>query len=190
MTETLETHVPEGTTKVMQRVAAEPAFRKILYKILDFCQSPRSSAQVEQEVLSYPEMQASLQPYQVLLTWLVQCAGIEQAAAEGEPFLWRTTPAGMHVARISSLGERLALLAAQSQVYRDIYHQILQSCVVPKTKEEIESMLHDNPALENSGMYPSFFIGELEEAGGLDWADTWRTTEAGKTFLNEWFAHK
>jgi hypothetical protein len=172
-----------ANTKILQKISAEPAYRAVLYKILAYCDPTRSYIDVEQTILSFPEMTVALQSPQILLSWLVESGGIEQIATEDGEAMWCTTPDGRNVVRSESYGNRLVRLLAQETIYRDICLQVLQSCVSPKSRIEIESMLRGNPVLEDSKVYASFFIEALEEAGGLEWDQKWKTTKAGKDFL-------
>jgi len=191
MSETTEPQDFEtATAKVLQRITSEPAYRAALYKILDFCRTERSTAAIKEEVHSYPEMRLALQSPQVLLSWLVQAGGIELIEDEKGSQVFVTTQAGRNVVRLESPIRRIGHLLAQDLDYRDIYLQVLQSCLAPKTKGEIEAMLDGNPVLENPKVYPSFVIGKLEEAGGLEWDGKWRTTQRGKEFLDEGVVRK
>lgn len=188
-----ETKEPQSlesmTATVLRKVAAESAYRAVLYKILEFCETARSFAVIEQEILSYPEMKTALQSPKVLLSWLVESGGIERIALPAEEEkqeepTWRTTEAGKNVVRLESPGNRLARLFTQEPVYRDVFLQVLRACVAPKSRGEIEAMLKGNPILESPKVYASFFIEKLEQAGGLEWSEKWQTTPIGKTFMD------
>ena len=56
--------------------------------------------------------------------------------------------------------------------------------MVPKSRGEIEALLRGDPLLENPKIYASFFIDALELAGGIAWDEKWRTTPAGKEFVD------
>ena len=173
-----------ATKKILQRISAEPADKIILHKVLAFCETARSYSQIWHEIRSFPEMKVALQPPQVLVKWLVQFGGIEQIVAEDQEPTWRTTPAGRNVVRIEKPGNWLEQLLAREPIYNEIYVQVLQSCVAPKTKGEIESLLRGNRVVDNFKVYASFFIEGLERAGGLEWDKKWRTTQAGRTFIH------
>jgi hypothetical protein len=186
MPETIESQELERATgKVLQRIRSEPAHRSVLYKILDFCGTERSTAAINKEVNSYPEMQPAFQSPQVLLSWLIQAGGIEPIEDEKGAQVFITTKAGRNVVRLESPNGRIEHLLAEDLVYHDIYLQVLHACLTSKSKGEIESMLCGNPVLENPMVYPSFIIGRLEEAGGLEWDGKWRTTQPGKDYLDE-----
>lgn len=182
--ETSELQDLEGTTaKILQRISVEPADKIALCKVLVFCESARSYSEIWNEVQSYPEMKVSLQTPQTLLKWLVEAGGIEQMAVEGSEPKWQTTLAGRNVVRIENPANRLDQLLTKDPVYRDVFAQVLQSCLVPRTRSEIESMLSRNALLESPKIYPSYFIETLEQAGGLAWDGNWRTTQAGREIV-------
>ncbi len=174
-----------ATTRVLKKVSAEPAYTAVLYKILEFCEPSRSWDEIARKVASLPEMKTALQSPRVLLSWLVESGGVEQISAEAgdKSPRWRTTEAGMNLVRGESPSNRLMQMLARNPIYRDVYLNVLRSCAVPKARTEIESMLEDNPALENPKVYASVFIDSLERAGGLEWNEKWRTTEAGDALV-------
>ncbi|MCL2892869.1 hypothetical protein [Brenneria tiliae] len=184
--ETIESQdLNNAITRILQRISCEPAQRMVLYKMLSLCETARSAVEIEQALLSYPEMKVVLQPPSVLLAWLAQAGGVEQLAGEDSAPRWRTTPAGRHVVRREHPTARLTRLLAQEPVYRPLYLQVLQACVVPKTKSGIDAMLRDNPLFEHPKVYASYFIEALEQAGGLEWNDGWQTTRSGIKVIDE-----
>jgi hypothetical protein len=182
--ETSESQDLEGiTAKILQRISAEPADKISLCKILVFCESARSYSEIWNEAQSYPEMKASLQTPQTLLKWLVEAGGIDQVAVEGPEPKWQTTLAGRNVVQIENPANQLEQLLAKDPIYREVFLQVLQSCWVPRSRSEIESMLSSNALLESPKIYPSYFIETLEQAGGLAWDGNWRTTQAGREIV-------
>lgn len=174
----------ESTTeKIRRRISSEPACRAALYKLLVFCESARSNVDVEQKVLSFPEMKVALQSPQVLLSWLVKAGGIEQIAAEGEEPSWHTTIAGKSVVISESSDDRLTRLLAQETAYADIYLRVLELCVSPETRAQIESIFKGSMIIENLKVETSFFIDKLEVAGGIEWNGRWTITQAGMDCL-------
>lgn len=177
-------NLERATAKLLRRITAEPAYKAVLYKILVYCDPARSCADVERTILSFPEMKNALPSPQTLLSWLVESGGIEQVTADKNEPVWCTTAAGRNVVGMESGENRLGRLLARETVYHDTYLQILQFCVLPKSRKEIESALEGNPVLEHPKVYASFFIEALEEAGGLEWNEKWETTQAGRDFLD------
>jgi len=71
-------------------------------------------------------------------------------------------------------------MLAEEPRYREVYDRLLEYCVEPRTRAEIEALLQNHPALESPKIYPGYLIDRLESAGGLEWTGKWRTTLAGK----------
>jgi len=181
-------NLEEVMAKVHQRIVSEPAYKIILYKMLTFCQVARSSTDITKEVLSYPDMKGSLQSVSVLLSWLIECGGIEDVVVAGmdrNNLVLRTTVAGKAVLDKENSGDKLAELFIHEPNYHGVYMQLLATCVSPKTRVEIEAMLRGNPILESPKVYANYFIETLETAGGLEWRDKWQTTRMGVMVVTE-----
>lgn len=166
--------------EILDLISSEPSYRLVFYKILKFCETPRLASEVEEEVLSFPEMKTAIHFPNILLGWLGEVGGIERVVVE-EKERWQTTDAGKKVAEMEAPEKRLLELIAKEPVYSEVYTQVLKFCQTPRTRAEIEELLQGNPVMEELKVYPTFFIQGLEEAGGLEWVDQkWRTTEAAK----------
>jgi len=169
--------------KILDRISSEPGYGLVFYKVLRFCETPRSTVEVEEEVLSFPEMKTAIHSPNILLGWLEEVGGIERVVVEEEE-RWQTTDAGKKAAEVEAPEKRLLELLSKEPVYSDIYMQVLIFCQTPRKRTEIEEMLEGNPVMEKPKVYPGFFITGLEEAGGLEWVNKhWRTTEVGKGVL-------
>jgi hypothetical protein len=192
----------EKVEKTKTLIASEPRYRLVIYKMLKFCEAPRSTSEVEQEALSFPEMKTAIHSPGILLGWLAEAGGVERVAVpargstlpappetpgEGEEETqekWQTTEAGKQVAEMEAPQKRLLELIAQEPAYSEIYRQVIGFCQTPRQRAEIEKLLQGNPVMEKPKVYPTFFIQGLEEAGGLEWVDNrWRTTQVGKGVL-------
>jgi len=176
--------VANAEKKILDLISSEPAYRLVLYKILKFCETPRSAAEVEEEILSFPEMKTAIYSPIILLGWLEGVGGVERVTVGEKEDRWQTTEAGKKVAAIEAPAKRLLELLAKEPVYHDIYMQVLRFCQTPRARTEIESLLEGNPVMEKPKVYPTFFIQGLEEAGGLEWVERhWQTAEVGKGVL-------
>jgi hypothetical protein len=187
--------VADTEKTILDRVIREPGYRRALYKILKYCETPRLISDVEHEIRVFPEMKTAIHEPHVLLGWLEDVGGIERVAPgrgeEAEEEIeeetqekWRTTQAGKKVAEMEAPHRKLLKLLAGEPSYRQIYVQVLDFCQSPRKRTEIEELLKGNPAMEKPQVYPSFFIEGLENTGGLEWIDNrWWTTEAGKGVL-------
>lgn len=179
----------DAEERIVKLLAGEPAYRSALYKILVFCETPRTPTEVDEAVRAFPEMKVPFLTPQTLLSWLVRAGAIAQVSlpqGEGqkEETGWQTTEAGRRAAQREEPGRRLRELLAEQARYREIYLQVLRFCEVPRTRVEVEKLLDGNPLMEEPKVYASYFLQNLEARGGVEWADNrWRTTQAGKGLL-------
>ena len=180
----LKTAAPEGGVtpeKILKRINAEPAYRLILQRLIAFCSEPRSSREIYDELLYYPEMRTAAHTPKMLLKWMVEAGAIAGHAGEGrETALWLTTEAGMEAVAGHDPAERLRRLLEEEPAYADIYRKILEFCSEEHSLPDIEYLLYAHPALQNPKIYPSYLVDRLEFAGALEWTGKWRATETGK----------
>jgi len=166
--------------EILDLISSEHCYRPVFYKTLKFCETPRLASEVEEEIISFPEMKTAIHSPDILLGWLEEAGGIERAVMEEEEG-WQTTDAGKKVEEMKAPEKRLLELIAKEPVYSEVYTQVLKFCQTPRTRAEIEELLEGNPALEKPGVAPGFFVQSLEEARGLEWvSNRWRTTEVAK----------
>lgn len=163
--------------QIQKRIAHEPSFKTILYKILFTCKNAKAFSVLEQEVLAYPEMKLPLQTPQVLLSWLKECEAICECVQEDASSLWQTTQAGECALEEEMKEDRIESLFVNDAHYTPVYKKVLEFCKVGKSRMEIESHLAQHPLLENPKIYASYFIDALEKAGGLVWESHWKTTQ-------------
>jgi hypothetical protein len=174
---------PATAEQVLDRIAAEPAHRLILPKLLEFCITPHTTSEIKEWLMRFPEMQTAFHPPELLLKWMIQSGGIAPACENPSLEHWRTTEAGREALASNSPFDRLRRLLIEEPAYKEIYRQILEFCVAAKSISEIEGLLRANPVLENPKVYPNYIVDRLETAGGLEWTGQWLATEAGKLFL-------
>lgn len=169
--------------KIVERVYGEPAYTASLYHILEYCREPQTLVAIESESSLMPSMKNSLHRPEVLFSWLLRVGALEEVPGSSNDVSWCTTPDGWEALRICSPDERLSSLAATSDSKLDVYRQLLEACLTPQSRVEIETLLQGNSLLEESQLSPSYFVGNLEDAGGLCWDGAWKTTPAGRHFL-------
>lgn len=162
---------------IRERIAAEPAYKVVLYKMLSSCKEPRTFLELEAEVLAFPEMNVPLQTVQVLLSWLLGCEGVKEIVKSEAPSLWVTTDAGLMALEKELQEDKLEALFISEATYKTIYLRVLKFCKDAKSRMEIEAHLEGEPLLENPKIYASYFIDTLETAGGLVWNGSWKTTQ-------------
>ena len=170
--------------KLLDRIMQEPSYRLVLYKILKFCETPRSAAETEKEILAYPEMKTAVLSPNVLLSRLQESGGLERVVEE-KAERWHTTEVGKKVLEMETPGKRILELMSKEPEYSEIYVQVLGFCQTPRTRAEIEESLKGNPVTQELKVYPAFCIQRLEDVGGIEWVDQhWRTTASGKGALD------
>ena len=166
--------------EILDLISSEHSYRLVFYKTLKFCETPRLASEVEEEVLSFPEMKTAFHSPTILLGWLEEAGGIERVVIE-EQEGWQTTEAGKKLDEMKAPEKRLLELIAKEPAYSEVYTQVLKFCQTPRTRAEIEELLEGDPALEEPGVVPGFFVQSLEEARGLEWVNNrWQTTEVAK----------
>jgi hypothetical protein len=174
----------DAVKKLSRRIAAEPAYQSILYKILVFCETPRPVTQIQEQVLAFPEMLNAAHSPALLLSWLQEAGGIEKIAVGRKEESCRTTPIGQRFVEAESPVKKITALFAAELNGQEIFKQVLEFCRTPRSRVEIEDWLDSNPRLEELGVRPAFFVERLEDAGGLEWSDKhWCTTPAGIAIL-------
>ena len=101
---------------------------------------------------------------------------------------FETTDAGAAVYGRLEPGARLADLLQTQAARKDTYCELLEFCLTPRSREEVERLLEDRDILEldapgDQPLKPSVFVDRLERAGVLVWRGKWSTGEAGRTYL-------
>jgi hypothetical protein len=85
---------PVSAEGIRRRIEAEPAFRGPLWRLLEFCVTPRAEKDIFGWMRPFPEIRAGSCPPETLLLWMVEAGAIERLPGEEG---WRTTPAGKNV---------------------------------------------------------------------------------------------
>jgi hypothetical protein len=174
-----------GQRRILELMSIHGEYRQVFYKIMRFCMDPHPFMRVQEEILSYPEMETALQPADVLLKWLENAGGIVQFT-EGEEGRWRTTEVGKKIVAQEAPMKKIQSLLDDEPDFREVFLELLAFCETPHTIAEIKDAFKGKPILSERNVYPAYFVHTLEEFGGLIWKDKeWRTTEAGKGVLME-----
>jgi hypothetical protein len=160
------------------KIASEPASREIMYKTLNYCFTPRPLEEVKTQIRKWVGAKAMLHSAQAIVNCLLESGGLETLKNESAMEL-QTTPAGKTVADAAAPNKRLIRLFRSSPEYADIFISIIRACAQPKTTQQIESMLADNEIMARENIFASYFIGELEDAGALEWDVKWVSTQSG-----------
>lgn len=170
--------------KIQTRIKLEPGFEAILYKMLDMCKEAKTLAEIETEVISFPQMKVVLQTPQILLSWLFHCGGIKELSQEEHASMWITTPAGLIALEKDKSVDKLEELFMNEPEYKPIYLCVLEFCKKARSLMDIETLLADNELMENPKIYPNYFINTLEKTGSLVWDGHWATTQSALVKLS------
>lgn len=176
---------------IIDRINAEPAYRNLLYKIMDFFREEHSSSEFQLECLTWPEMKVVIQTPLILLSWLVNCNAVVEIKSsiitkeEKTDFHWKTTATGIEVLNIQNPDNQLKnLIDNEDSIYQPVFKEVLKACLVPHSRTDIEKMLDGRSYLETPKVYASYFLEALEKAGGLEFDNKWKTTLAGEALVN------
>lgn len=164
------------TNSILTRLSAEPANRRILYELLVRCEEGRTMDELDGLFRGITAGSTPQYALSVYVSWLTQWNALEKTGDDRE-VIFRTTPEGRTAAGAVSPTNRLGILFGREPRHAALYTKVLRVCVEAKTRQDVESSL--DGVLEETGFYPSYFIGELEEAGGLVWNGKWQTTDSG-----------
>ncbi|MDR3763530.1 MAG: hypothetical protein P4M01_05480 [Acidobacteriota bacterium] len=176
---------PEPHQVIQQRIASEPGDRASLLKILALCQVPRPTAEVYTTVQGYAEMAVSIHTPQILVCWLLECGALRPIGEPGENEMLETTEAGRCEVESQNCGQLLRQLLEREPEYRREFLEVLELCVSPRTRSEVEDALESHAPADRPPVLVSFYLDALEHAGGIEWNHKWQTTEVAKHLLRE-----
>lgn len=182
--EHLSIDVNQKTDHLFQRIAAETECRDVLCKILVHCLTPRTAAETTDFIISSTIGRTLLHPPQMLIAWLIEGCGLEaRIISKGVINIW-TSDIGKAVLELTSSSRRLRTLLSGETEYGTVFIGILGMCLEPKRLGEIEEALASTAVMQEQNILASYFISELENAGGLEWIGKWQTTPAGAEFIS------
>ncbi|MDR2400486.1 MAG: hypothetical protein LBD73_02400 [Deferribacteraceae bacterium] len=161
---------------ITRRIEEEPASKNILYSILKFCIECRTIEDVAAYFEKITQNSATLHSCGTYVSWLLKLNAIERTDS-----LFKTTPEGTVIVNELSYANRLKALFEKRPEFRNYFIKILQACVEPKSKDDLEEMFDD--VYKATGLYLSYFTAELEDAGGLVWMGKWKTTDDGTALI-------
>ena len=178
----------ERVALIEGRLAREPRYRLALYRLLSFCEGPRTLEEIDAEVSGYPEMAVSPYSPRTLLSWLVGPGAVMSLEDEGEEdaLLFQITGEGVEVLSSYRNSTPLARLFESYPLYEEGFRRVLRACKQPLSREGVDELFRGDPLLENpKKIYPSFFLDKLESVGGLVFDGGWTTTDEGAEFLGD-----
>ena len=178
--------------------------------MLGFCRERRPLAEVELFVQDLPEFGYETQSPYLLIRALERAGGVVcvELDDQGEPVTperkegldedeiddlvfeldFETTDAGVAVYERLTPGVRLADLLESQSARKDTYCELLEYCLTPRSREEVERLLEGRDILwldapGDQPLKPSVFIDRLERSGVLVWRGKWVTGAEGRSYL-------
>jgi len=173
----------EAVSMLTASIQAEPESRDILYKTLIFCQTERTAEEIESQINIWTTNRTILHKPQALLSLLIQEGGLLQSKGDEGQIILHTTDAGSKAANTNCPSNRLGKLLSRDTDSCDIYLKIMEACKSGRTLDELEDIVPPVEIVNEDNMLASYFVGELEDAGGLEWNIKWHKTEAGHEAL-------
>ncbi len=165
---------------ILNIITSETKYRIVYYKILNLCTTPIPSKNLVEKINTFPELQNSVMDSAQLIKSLEEVGAIEKYSGEDQEFIWKITEAGQSVHKREAPDLRVLDLFMQEPEYIKFYKEILDFCLYPRQRQEIEKKI--KPITEKKGViYPQYFIANLESVGALEWVDhKWQTTSIGQ----------
>jgi hypothetical protein len=176
-----ESTEPPGIA-LLKRIKGEPAYRDLMYEILAFSVTPKTIEEIETMFNGLTEGRTTLQSARTLISWLVEWEALLLIVEEDKPQKWQASETGEFVVKALAPADRLTAIMNNGDKANLL--KLLTNLSEPKTRQELEDILGGDKLFGEIGVYPSYFIGLLEEAGGIEWNGKWRLTKTGKEFVN------
>ena len=97
---------------------------------------------------------------------------------------WLSSAAALKVIDGINPALEIAAMLDDEPQYREVYLRILGFCAAaPRSKEQINAVVDDDPLLQKPRHYSGYFIDRLDACGALEWRPGWEATPAGRGFL-------
>lgn len=158
-----------------------PAYRLVLCDVLSFCRTVRKGGEIDTEVERLMASQVTVFAPVTLRGWLERAGGLSCERLENGTETCTTTPAGLAYLEANDPVECLRAVVDSDPQYRELFLHMLNFCLTPRDKDQIEETVYDHKFLEREkSPYPTAFLGVLEDAGAIRWDGQWSTTAIGK----------
>lgn len=189
-----------------------PARRNAVLGILGFLLQARTPEEVREEVARIQAHDASAYSAGSYSALLEEAGAIERLSADGSAwdsarrqpqvveedgqrffqpgptlsFVWKATEAGRVVCAENAPALLLARLIGFDEKYLVIYERVLRLCAEDaRPIETINACVDHDPLVQDPPLKASYFVDRLERSGALIWDGAWKTTPAGRAWLNE-----
>lgn len=200
----------EGAGRAYQAlVKSQPSSRIVFWKILGFCQMPRSSDEMKAFVADLQAHRRSVYEAADYCRMLEECQCLKRVDAEGRPYdsmlaeptlievdgqeclvaaqpsmlFWKTTDKGRMAYEEEKPLETLMNCIAQHSSYRSVYARILDLTNIEggMSIADIKADVNALPEVGFPAKTAQFFIEHLQRHQAIEWDGTWKITKLGET---------
>lgn len=191
--------------------AQMPTLQKMLYDILDMCQSPLASDELETRVTELKEHHHCVYAPLTFCNLLEQAGALSETDSQGTPLkditqeptkievndveywtvtpappvFWQTTEEGREQLDAYRPLELIRSCYEAEPQYSDIFTTVLELTAREggSSMKQIGNVIDDEPAVQNPRRFAMYFIDKLERAGGVEWKGSWVITSPGAEHL-------
>jgi hypothetical protein len=161
--------------KLIERFQQEPAYTNIMFGLLAYASTKRTTEELITQLKSLSEHTTLLHSPATVLSWIVELSGLDIITNEDGSKFWKTSDAGLEALNEVGYSRKKTTVIDEEDIYRNIYIKILKLCLEPRSKEEIEDMLESEIVIGTDKPQSGFFIDNLECVGALEWQGKWKT---------------
>jgi hypothetical protein len=166
-------------------IQSEPESKDILYKTLQSCETARTASHVESQIKTWATNRTILHKPHALLSLLIKGGGLQQSKGEKGQIILKTTPVGLKAIATICPSNLITDLFVRDAKSKETYLAILKECIAPKSLDELEDIFPQPEIADENNALVSYFLGELEDAGAIEWNIKWHTTIAGHKALQQ-----
>ena len=200
----------ERIAKLFERLNSR---RRVLASIMRFCESPRSAAEVDENVVELQEHDYSVYTGANYAALLEEAGALMKTDENGVSFkesperppqvvvidgveflkpgpwreaFWLSTDAAREYLAADDPLSRFKDLLARDAKYLDIYLRILDAADSDGgvTTPQLNDLVDDDPLVQNPRYYTAHFTDLLERCEAMRWEGAWVITDIGRMLLN------
>ena len=201
----------EATDRIEALFAQMPTLQRMLFAILDACDTPVASEELEAQIEEMKRHHHSVYEPLTFCSLLERAGAVVQTDEEGtlltdveqEPLrvtidevefwqpapppqvYWHLTDAGRAQRNTYQPLELIAACYAAEPQYADVFTTVLELTAHEggASLRAIGDVVDDEPVLQSPKRYAMYFIDKLEHAGAVEWKGAWSITDAGRDYL-------
>lgn len=201
----------DASERIEALFAQMPTLQRMLFAILDACDEPIASEELEARIEEMKRHHHSVYEPLTFCSLLERAGAVVQTDEEGtllteveqEPLrvtiddveFWQPAPPPQVYWHLTEPGraqrdtyqpmELIAACYAAEPQYADIFTTVLELVAHEggASLRAIGDVVDDEPVLQSPKRYAMYFIDKLEHAGAVEWKGQWTITDAGRDYL-------